>query len=185
MVLLIIGMVIFFAVHLIPILSLKDSLMKKWGKIPYMGLFSVVAGIGLGLMIYGKGTASFVAIWQPFSGAHWVTTIIMLPAIILIVWSHMPSNMKIKLGHPMLMGVSLFSVGHLFANGDLASVLLFGSFLIYSLFTIFRLTRTQNANTARVNVNLWDGLGVVVGIALYMLAFMYHLQITGLAISLA
>ena len=150
-----------------------------------MGVFSVVSGIGLGLMIYGKGTASFVSVWQPMEGAKWFPIVLMLPAIVLITLAQLPGNLKVKLGHPMLMGICLFSIGHLFANGDLASVLLFASFLIYSLFTIVRLSREQDKNSSSVKVNIWDGVGILAGAGFYVLAFMYHFQITGMAISMS
>lgn len=189
MTMLMVGIIIFFGVHLIPILTLKERLINKWGKLPYIGLFSVMAGIGLALLIYGKGYAPFVEIWQPMIGSHWVPVILMLPASILISWAHVPSNMKDKLQHPMLMGVTLFSVAHLFANGDLASILLFGSFLIYSVLTMFRLSKKLNSIDAKpkstnFKMNRWDSMAMVAGSLVYVLVFLYHIKITGVAIQL-
>ncbi len=187
MTLLMTGIIIFFAVHLIPIFSIKARLVNKWGKLPYMGLFSVVAGLGLALIVYGKGTAQFVTLWQPMNGSQWVPIILMLPAIILIAWSQVPGNLKMTLQHPMLMGVTLFSISHLIANGDLASLLLFGSFLIYSLLTMARLSRKPNSTDekltrAKLKMNPWDGLAILAGSLIYALVFFYHAKITGVAI---
>ena len=179
MTILILGLIIFFAVHLIPMLAVKDRFINKWGKLPYMGIFSVVSAIGLALIIYGKGSAPFVSVWQPMAGSQWIPVILMLPASILIFLSHVPGNIKNTLHHPMLMGVALFSIGHLFANGDLASVLLFGSFFIYSVLTIFRLLKKLGSNKEKSNrpigkVNRWDAVAVVAGSLIYALLFSFH-----------
>lgn len=190
MTILIVGIIIFFGVHLIPVLTLKERLINKWGKLPYMGLFSVIAGIGLALIIYGKAYAPFVEIWRPMIGSHWLPVILMLPASILMCWAHVPGHMKVTLQHPMLMGVTLFSVAHLFANGDLASILLFGSFLIYSLLTMLRLSKKSNSNGTKLKgtkfkMNRWDGIAMMVGSCVYILVFVYHIKIAGVAIQVA
>lgn len=58
----------------------------------------------------------------------------MLIAFYLFAAADMKSNIKRFIRHPMLLGVFLWSCVHLFANGDLASIILFGSFAIFSLF---------------------------------------------------
>ncbi len=181
---LIAGIAIFYGMHLVPSTPLKNSLQNGLGKLPYMGLFSLVSALGLGLMIYGKGAADFVPLWEPMSGAHWVPRVLMLPALILIFWSYLPCSMKTRLGHPMLQGITLFSIAHLFANGDLASVLLIGSFGLYSVITIIRLSRNSDNTTAKVVSKTpgWNALGIVMGILAYALVAVYHQQITGMPI---
>ena len=44
-----------------------------------------------------------------------------------------PGSIKRRVKHPMLVGIILWAIGHLLANGDLASLLLFGAFLIYAI----------------------------------------------------
>ena len=187
MMLLIAGILIFFSIHLIPIFSIKERLIERWGEMPYMGLFSLVAGLGLGLIIYGKATALFIAFWQPMTGSQWVPIVLMLPAFILISWAYVPGHLKNTLKHPMLMGVTLFSISHLSVNGDLASLLLFGSFLFYSLMTMARLLKKSNSTDVKLNrvafkMNVWDVIAMVAGILIYALAFFYHVKITGVGI---
>lgn len=181
---LIAGIAIFYGVHLVPLLSLKSRLKNSLGELPYMGLFSLVSALGLGLMIYGKGTADFIPLWEPMSGAHWIPIVLMLPALILICWAYLPCSMKARLGHPMLQGIALFSIAHLFANGDLASVLLIGSFGLYSVVTIIRLNRNSDGKASKVVVKTpaWNALGIVMGILAYALVAVYHQQITGMPI---
>lgn len=179
---LLIGMAIFFGIHALPILKLKQKLIHRLGKNGYMGIFSLISALGLGLMIYGKVNADFITVWQPFNGAHWIPIILMWPAFILLAWAEIPCSMKLTLRHPMLLGVLLFSVSHLFANGDLASILLIGSFGLYAALTMMRLGFNKKASTVSVSTPAWNLLGLVIGTLAYGLIFIFHQQITGMPI---
>ena len=50
---LIIGIVVFFGVHLIPLTSAKFNLVERMGEKKYQGVFSIFSLIGLIVMIYG------------------------------------------------------------------------------------------------------------------------------------
>src|SRR5690606_32703553 len=57
---------------------------------------------------------------------------------ILFVVSGLPAgHLKHRLKHPMLVGTMLLTIGQLLANGDMASVLTFGAFLVYSVVDFF------------------------------------------------
>lgn len=182
MITLILGGVIFFGVHAVPSFDLKNQLLERLGRGGYLGLFSLLSTLGLGLIIYGKGSANFVSIW---SSPEWSVTalyFVMWPTFILISWAYLPCNMKRILRHPMMIGVVIFSVFHLIANGDLASILLFSSFGIFGLLNIlFSTAPVKNANAHR-NSLIWDFTGVLIGSAAYFTALNFHQQITGIAI---
>jgi uncharacterized membrane protein len=57
----------------------------------------------------------------------------MVPVFIFLVAAYVPSRIKTSLKHPMLVAVKLWAFSHLLANGDLASVLLFGGFLAWAV----------------------------------------------------
>jgi uncharacterized membrane protein len=82
----------------------------------------------------------------------------------------------------MSLGVILFSVGHLFANGDLSTVLLVGSFGVYSLLTIVFSSNDMVAASQPESTLGFNVLGVVLGSLAYVLVFMFHQQITGMSI---
>ena len=98
--LLISGMIIFFGIHLVPALPLKNILIQRFGKNSYMGVFALIAALGLGLMIYGKSTAGFIAVWQPLAGAHWLPVILMWPAFVLLAWAEIPCSIKFHIAPP-------------------------------------------------------------------------------------
>lgn len=180
--LLITGMIIFFGVHLIPVFKCKQSIINRLGKKPYMGIFALISALGLGLMIYGKGQAEFIPLWQPLAWNHWVPIIVMWPTAVIFVWAEIPCSMKTRLRHPMLLGIVLFTASHLFANGDLATVLLFASFGIYAIFTMLRLGFAKPQNNLPDSTPGWNVIGILGGTLAYILVFTFHQNISGMPI---
>lgn len=128
------GIFIFFAVHLLPgFVNVRNKLISNLGEGPYKGLYSLTALSGLVLIIYGKSKAEYLSIWEPPLWSKHVVILTMLISFYFLVAADMKSNIKRFIRHPMLLGVALWAGVHLLANGDLASILLFGSFLIFSL----------------------------------------------------
>ena len=131
---LVLGIVVFFAVHLLPTVpALRAVAVEKLGGSAYKGTYSALAAAGLVMIIWGKVTADFVPLWEPPTWGRPATLPLMLVALILLAASHMPGNIKRITRHPMLWGIALWGLAHLAANGDLASLLLFGSFLSYTV----------------------------------------------------
>lgn len=135
---LIIGLALFFGPHLFSAFRSREAgsdLKARLGYGPYMGLYSLITGIGLGLIIYGFGASRPSAIiWTPpVWGAH-LNYALMLVALTSLAASYLPTgHIKRTLKHPMLVAVKLWAVGHLLANGELNSMILFGSFLAYAV----------------------------------------------------
>lgn len=131
---LLLGLAIFFGVHLVPsFVSFRLKVISKLGLAKYKGVYSITALIGLVLIIYGKSVAEYKPIWEP---PIWNRTIV-LPVMLLVFYlfaaTDMKSNIKRFIRHPMLLGGLLWSSVHLLANGDLASIMLFGFFAVFSL----------------------------------------------------
>ena len=139
MALLIIGLVLFLGIHLVPMSpSLKASVIARFGEGSYKLAFSILSGVGLVLIIIGfghlRGSAQDVQLWSPPTWSRHLAFALMLPAFILIVAAYVPSDIRAWAGgHPMLLGVMLWALAHLIANGDLAGLLLFGSFLVWAI----------------------------------------------------
>ena len=130
---LVLGLVVFFGVHLVPAFApVRAALVLRLGANGYRAVFALVALAGLLLIIWGKARAEYAPLYDaPGWGRH-AAQLLMLPALVLLPAAHMPGNIKRFTRHPMLWGVLLFALGHLLANGDLASVLLFGAFALYA-----------------------------------------------------
>lgn len=135
---LILGLIIFFGAHLFSAFRSRapgKDIRQKLGYGPYMGLYTLVSAIGLGLIIWGFGAARGGPIlYTPPTGLAHLNLALMLPAMILLVAAYMPTGrIKKAVKHPMLLAVKIWAFGHLLANGELNSVLLFGSFLAYGV----------------------------------------------------
>lgn len=181
--LLIIGLSIFFLIHLLPTTpTLKSAMVGKVGELPYKALFSVVSLLGFLLMVLGKAEAEFVSLWQPPVMLSVLTKLMMLPAMVLLVAAYLPSNIKKHVRHPMLCGVVLWAVGHLMINGDMASILLFGGFLIFALVDM----ASANARGATLQLEtkpLWnDILVLILGGGAYALLGIFHQRLFGVSI---
>lgn len=136
--LMIAGLLIFFAVHLIPSVPiLRQILVSKIRIIGYKLLFSGFSFAGFYLIVAGKIDAEFVELWQPPGWGRLAAIVIMFPALVSLVCAYVPTNLRRITRHPMLWGVTFWGLAHLLANGDLSSVVLFGGFAVFSLFDMW------------------------------------------------
>jgi uncharacterized membrane protein len=137
MTILVLGLVIFLGLHSIRIVSEsgRERAIARIGEGPWKGLYSLISAIGFVLIVWGFARARYDApqLWTPPAGARHITMLLMLIALILLA-SYLFKRSHITAGvhHPMLWAVVLWSVGHLFANGSAADLLLFGAFLVWS-----------------------------------------------------
>lgn len=183
MFLLILGLAIFILVHLFPVFqSRRTALISRLGELTYKAGFAVIALLGFVLIVMGKADAAFVEIWQPSQMFAIVTKLLMLPAMILMVAAYVPSNFKRKIRHPMLMSVKIWAVVHLLANGDLASIVLFGSFLAYAVIAMISINRRGEWVRPDEKPLALDILVIVSGGVAYAVIGLYHLQLFGVAI---
>jgi uncharacterized membrane protein len=105
--------------------------------------------------------------------------------MILLVAAYVPSRIRSATRHPMLIAIKLWAVSHLLANGDLASVMLFGSFLIFAGYDRFSVGRRAARRPLGIRTGGFGNDVIVVagGVALY--AFMLlvgHVWLIGVAL---
>jgi len=131
---------------------LRDTLVARLGAGAYRGAFALASIVGLVWMIYAYRHAPEVALWglllQLRSVAYVLVFVAFLFAVIgLATPSPTRVGMESKLAggpniargmtritrHPFLWGAALWAAIHLVVNGDLASLILFGSLLVLSL----------------------------------------------------
>ncbi len=166
------GLVIFFGTHIFSAIrprSEGQDLRKRLGEGPYMGLYSVLSLVGFVMIIYGYGaTRGAGVLYVPPTWLAHINLLLTIPAFILIVASQIPAGyIKKVTKHPMLLAVKLWALGHLLANGELNSVILFGSFLAYAVFDrIMVKRRGDNGPGPDVTLNpMMDMISVLVGAA--------------------
>lgn len=131
------GLIVFFAIHLVPTFPVaRTRLLEALGAGLYKLVFSVLAVVGLGLIVYGYGLARPFAsdLFAPPEWTRHLAFLLMLPAFVFLAAAYIPSRIRDRLRHPMLIAIKTWAFAHLLANGDSASALLFGSFLAYAVY---------------------------------------------------
>lgn len=169
------GMVLFIGIHLLPTASgLRSGFVGRLGEDRYRGMFAAIAFAGLILIIVGKAYAPYVHLWVPPVWGRHAAHGLMLPALILLPAANMPTNIKRFTRHPMLWGVTLWALAHLLANGDLASLILFGGFGVYSLFDMWSANRRGATLSTEMLPMKKDVMVVVAGLVTYALFAFLH-----------
>ena len=107
------------------------------------------------------------------------------PAAIFLVAAYIPGHIKRVLKHPMLVGVKLWAVAHLIANGDLGSIILFGSILAWAVFDRITLKHRTDPGAPRIPQGGWpsDVIAVIIGSLLYLvLGLLIHPIVIGVPV---
>ncbi len=182
MALMILGLAIFFAVHTFTTLrSRREEAIARLGAVPYRALHSILSLIGIVLIAKGYGdyrAAGYVPLWDPPRGLRHVAVLLMWPAFIALVATYAPAGViKAKLKHPMLVGVKTWALAHLLANGDAGSVILFGTFLGWSVYDRIAIKRRGEAGAADSGAAAGFGRGDIVAIAGGTVAFAVMLKL--------
>lgn len=184
MVYLILGLTIFFAMHLVPsFTNFRAKLMVKLGEGRYLGGYAITSLIGIILVVIGMSKAQFVTVWMPPTWSKSVVVVIMVFVFYLFAAAEMKCNIKRFIRHPMLLGILLWSCVHLLANGDQASILLFGSFALYSVFAMF----SANIRGAELQKKVYplkkDVVSIIVGLVAYaFFVFLVHPYLIGVVV---
>jgi uncharacterized membrane protein len=140
MTLLVVGLVIFLGVHLVPTQAeVRGGLAARFGEGTYKAVFSVLSLIGLVLIVLGYHKLQLMPgknpqLWSPPVWTRHLAFVLMLPSFVLLVAAYVPSRIRTAVKHPMLAAVKIWALAHLLANGDLGSLVLFGSFLAWAVY---------------------------------------------------
>lgn len=180
---LIVGLVVFFGIHLLPSFEgIRGRLIALSGEGPYKGMYTLISISGFVLIVMGMANRDFISVWQPPLWTSHLALVLMLPVFMLLAAAYIPSNIKRFTRHPMLWGVSLWAIAHLLANGDIGSILLFGSFLAYSYFDMWSANR-RGAQKSKIKRPIIYDVGIVLlGFGMYLLFFYIHPKIIGVPV---
>ena len=178
------GLLLFFVPHLLRELGLRDRIIDSLPSMNvYRGLYSLIALTGLGIIIWGKASAPFSMVWEPVFELRYISQVLMIPVFILVIAGNTPvSFMRRQLRNPMLLGVTFWGFAHLWSNGDLASMLLFGSFAAWSSYKFVALGLTKGPVSGSAAI-LWDIVAVIGGLILYSAISVYHGELFGVGLN--
>ena len=177
---LIAGLLLFLGVHSVSIINApwRDRVAARLGERTWQGLYGLVALAGFALIVWGYGLARAVpvALYTPPAGLRHVALLLMVVVFPLLLAAYLPGRVQAATRHPMLLATKVWALAHLLANGTLADVVLFGSFLAWAVADRISLKHraprpVRGAPPRRAN----DLIAIVGGIGLYV-AFLFWLH---------
>ena len=183
---LILGLAVFIGTHVIT--TRRDArarLIARFGEGPYKIAYSIASIVGVLLIAWGFGqyrATGYIPVWEPPAWTRHITALLVLLAVICVVAAYSPGRIKTTLKHPMLVGVKLWAFAHLISNGDLGSIILFGSILGWAVFDRISLKRRTDPGAPPIPAGgaTKDALAVVIGTLIYLaLGFWFHPYVVG------
>jgi uncharacterized membrane protein len=188
---LILGLVVFLGTHLfVTRREARASAINRFGNV-YRVLFAVASALGLVLIIWGYGLyrqSGWIDIWSPPAFMRHLTIALSWFAVVLVLAAYLPGHIKAKTKHPMLAGIKIWAFAHLLSNGDLGSIILFGSFLGWAVYARIAAKKREAAgDVTRVGMTDrgWanDAIAVGLGTVLYLaLAYVFHPAVIGVPV---
>jgi len=166
---------VFLGIHLfISGTRLRDVIVGVIGEKPYLGVFSLMslgAIVWMSMAYNHASVETFTLLWVPEAWWHHAAmTAILLAAILVVLGNVTKSPTAAGSGdlvddpdaakgilritrHPFLWGVQLWALAHIAMNGDLSSLIFFGTFAVLALIG----PPTIDAKRARALGDRWQG----------------------------
>lgn len=188
MLILVAGLIVFLSVHSVRIVAedWRTRQIARVGEGPWKGIYSVISIVGFAMIVWGYGLSREhpVDLWQPPVWTRHLASLITLGSFVLLAAAYVPrTRIKAALGHPMVLGVKLWALAHLLANGRLADVLLFGAFLVWAVLDFSAAKRRDRAvgrTYAAAPGIARDAIAVIIGIGAWTaFAFQLHGMLIG------
>ena len=139
---------LFLALHSIPAVpAIRSTIISRMGRTGYFFGYSVASTLALVWLFAAALSMDYIPLWE-FHPWHAVVTFALAPLggflVIAGLLSANPLSVSIRTSgdcgaivritrHPVLWGFSIWALGHIVANGDLRSLLLFGGFALFAL----------------------------------------------------
>jgi len=173
---LIFGLTLFLGVHSVRIVAdgWRTRQQQRLGPAAWRAIYSLLSLLGLCLIVWGFGLARQdpQQLWSPPVALRHLAALLNLLAFVLLAAAYVPANqIKARVHHPMLAGVKLWAAAHLLANGNLAHIVLFGSFLLWAVADFAaarRRDRSGPASPLPATQTGATGIAVALGVAAWL-----------------
>ena len=127
------------------------------------------------LMVKGFKAAELVSLYTPLPGMGHLNNLLMLLAFYLLNMGYTKPLLAGRIRHPMLSAVAVWALAHLIVNGDLASVVLFGSMLLWALVEMAVINRAEGPWLDRPKGSArGEVINIAVALVLYGAVAWYH-----------
>ena len=184
MIWLVIGVVVWSGVHLSPSLAqgVRTRLIDHLGRQKYRGVFALAILASIVLMVIGWRATTPVLVYVPPGWGHAAGAVLVLIAFILFASSHGKNNIKHIIRHPQLTGVIVWAVGHLLANGDTRSLVLFGGLSLWAIAEMFFIDQRERTwQRPHAQPLTADIRPIIGGLIIYLVLFLAHPYLFGVS----
>ncbi len=161
--------------------SLKASLKARYGERAYGPAFGIASIIGIVIIVIGWRMSDFVPVYDPPEWGRHANYLLTLIAFICLGIFLFRGSWRQRLRFPMAIAAMFWATGHLLANGDLASLILFGGFLAYAVAHLI----IASANGVKPSPQVRSGhnlLSILAGVALYGVMTQLHPVLIGVPV---
>ncbi len=169
---------LFGIVHLNPAIpQWRDHARRTFGKAygPVYGISSLLLLIAC---LWAFRGAAIEPLYEPPTWGRHANFGLSLIGFILIGIFLFRGSWRNKLKYPMALGVSIWAIGHLLANGDTRTTLLFGGLAVFAM--LHAVLKSRSASFVPSEVRQGHNLmSVLAGVALYGLAGQLHVIVAG------
>jgi len=177
------GLIIFYCLHMVPFnYKLRAVFSNTLGEKLYKLLFSFIILCSILMVIWGWHDFSNLYFYEPPLIMKQIHLLIMFPVTFLWVVAETPNNVKRFVRHPMLMGTKLWAFGHLLANGDLRSMILFLSIMFFSILAVVLSNRRKYFKPAKSMSLSYDLVVLLISILGYFILAYFHGDLFGMPV---
>jgi uncharacterized membrane protein len=154
----------------------RDVVVARIGEMPFRGLFSVLSIASIVFLVHAWSASPTEPLWFTPGWLRWILVLAMLPVFLLFVASvsqpnptmigppgataRPPRGMTRITRHPMLWSFAIWGAVHVIGNGDTASIVFFGAFLVTALAGM----PSIDAKLARRDPATWQALSAATSI---------------------
>ena len=186
MLMLVLGLFIWSAVHLFPSLApaRRRQLVSRLGDNAYQGIFALFVIAGLLLIVFGWRSTDPTHLYTPLAEMRHPAMLLAVAGFILMVAASFPTRLKRIIRHPQLTGVLLWAVAHLLLNGDSRSLLVFATLAAWSVVSMLAINRRDGAWVKPVIQGGWgrEAVMIVSGLIISAVVVRFHEYLSGVAL---
>ncbi len=184
MLILIPALVLFFTLHSLVIFAprWREKKRQQWGRGAWRWIYSLGSLLAVGLIGWGYAVARLtpIVVYLPPAWARHAADLLMLAVFPLLYATFLPCRIRSWLKYPDLVAIKLWALAHLLANGMLADILLFGSFMSWAVVNRISLKRRVRIIPSGAPSPFNDLVAIIAGLVTYLIVLLYlHLKVIG------
>ena len=182
MIILAIGVLLFALVHgVAAIPQYKNYWKSRLGERWYGPVFGLASIFPIAVIVLGWRSSLLIQVYDPPVWGWYVNYGLTFIAFLCVGIFLFRGSLRQRLRFPMGIATLFWATGHLFANGDMAGLILFGGMLWVTV--AHMVVATINGIRPRPDVRIGhDGLSLIFGAALYGIMTQLHMALIGVPI---